>query len=110
MKRVRFVGVRMILFGIVAIGAAGLVVSGLWNVLMPVVFSLPEISFWQALGLLALSRILFGGWSGRGRMHKPRCVRSWKDLSPEERERFGHAMGGRVPWGEGGDEEAAKKV
>jgi len=36
----------------------------LWNWLMPAIFDLSTITFWQALGLLALSKILFGGFSG----------------------------------------------
>jgi hypothetical protein len=31
----------------------------LWNWLMPVIFQLPEIGFWQALGLNILSGIFF---------------------------------------------------
>jgi hypothetical protein len=31
----------------------------LWNWLMPMIFNLPEITFWQALGVNALSSILF---------------------------------------------------
>ena len=31
----------------------------LWNWLMPVIFGLPEITFWQAIGLNFLSTILF---------------------------------------------------
>lgn len=31
----------------------------LWNVLMPVIFNLPIINFWQALGILIMSNILF---------------------------------------------------
>lgn len=44
----------------------------LWNWLMPVIFNLPVITFWQAAGILVLSRILFrgGGWGHRvGRRH-----------------------------------------
>ena len=38
----------------------------LWNWLMPTIFHLPAISFWQAVGILLLSRILFkGGVFGR---------------------------------------------
>jgi hypothetical protein len=44
----------------------GFVVSWLWNALLPGLFSLPQISFWQALGILALARILFGGFGGGG--------------------------------------------
>ena len=46
--------------GLVALG--GWAVMSLWNWLMPGLFGLPVVTFWQALGLLALSRILFGGF------------------------------------------------
>ncbi len=52
----------MLLF--VAIG--GEVVRQLWNWLLPPLFGWRQITFWQALGLLALCRILFGGFGGRG--------------------------------------------
>ncbi len=58
----------------------GTVVQLLWNWLMPALFALPQVSFWQAVGLLALSRILFGRWGGGFRpSHR------W---SAEEKERF----------------------
>jgi hypothetical protein len=64
---------------------------------MPAIFGLPAIGFLQALGLLLLSRILFGrlggGWGHR--MRNARWVRGWKDLTPEQRERFRGAMGSR---------------
>ena len=94
MRRMRFVGVRFIVFGILAVAVAGLLTSSLWNALMPAIFGLGMITFWQALGLLILGRLLFGSFGGRGsRMRKPRFVKGWKDLSPEERERFHEAMG-----------------
>lgn len=37
----------------------GFPVMLLWNWLMPVIFGLPTISFWQAIGLSVLSSILF---------------------------------------------------
>jgi hypothetical protein len=54
----------------------------LWNWLMPAIFHLPTIGFWQAVGLLILSHILFRGhhFRGAGRRH-------WK------RERIRHKMG-----------------
>jgi len=58
----------------------GTIVRLLWNWLAPSLFGLPALTFWQALGLLALCRILFGGhgvMGGRSRRY-----------SPEERERF----------------------
>ena len=52
---------RGILFGIVAAAFFTTVLMLLWNWLMPLIFGLTEIHFWQALGLLLLSKILFGG-------------------------------------------------
>ena len=111
MRKMRFVGVRVVVFGIVAVGVAGLVVSGLWNALIPAILGLPAIGFWQALGLLVLSRLLFGGHGGGwgSRMRKARLARGWAHLTPEERERFRQAMGPCHPdrFREGG---AAEKV
>ena len=58
----------------------GQVVKLLWNWLAPSLFGMPLLTFWQALGLLALCRILFGGqgvMGGRTRRYRP-----------EDRERF----------------------
>ncbi len=61
----------------------GVLVMQLWNWLLPGLFGWREITFWQALGLLLLCRILFGGLGhggGRGfRRHR---------MSPEERRGF----------------------
>src|SRR5689334_199915 len=97
MRRKKFVGVAFILLGIVSIAVLGLVIFGLWNVLMPAIFGLPKITVWQALGLFVLSRALFGRFGGWGsRMHKARFVRGWGHLTPEERERFHRAMESRI--------------
>ena len=80
----------------------GEVVRRLWNWLLPTLFSVPEITFWQALGLLVLCRILFGGFGMRG--SGPRRFARWEHMSPEQRERFRHGMRGRWhmdPAGEG---------
>ena len=81
----------------------------LWNWLTPALFGFREVTFWQALGLLALCRILFGGFglsgghrSGRrGRMEgrigeriRQRMNERWEQMTPEERERFRQGMGG----------------
>ena len=50
---------------VVFLFVGGTVVRLLWNWLLPPLFEWPQITFWQALGLLALCRILFGGL-GRG--------------------------------------------
>ena len=74
------------------------VVMLLWNWLMPVLFGLGAISFWQALGILVLCRLLFGsfgGWHhrmhrGHGRwMHeKHPLLEKWLKMTPEERKEF----------------------
>ena len=72
---------------------AGLVwaVFALWNWLMPSIFGLHAISYWQALGLMALSWILFGGLrghgSGRGSWRYD-MRRRWERMTPAEREEF----------------------
>jgi MFS family permease len=80
-----------ILGALAFLGAFGWVVMSLWNWLVPTVFGWRTISFWQALGLLLLSRILVGGFGG-GSGHRPhwrrRMTERWDQMSPEERERF----------------------
>ena len=87
-----FAIVGMIAF--VAIGGA--LVRSLWNWLLPSMFGLPQITFWQALGVLALSRILFGGLGMRGCGPRSRIM---DRMSAEERERFRQGM--RARWGAG---------
>lgn len=89
MRRVKLIGLRLIPIGIAAIGVLGLVIMALWNALLPSIFGLPRIGFWQGLGLFLLTHLLFGGMGGS---KKSRMVRGWKDLTDEERERFRRAM------------------
>lgn len=56
----------------------GEVVMHLWNWLLPTLFGWRPVTFWQALGLLALSRILFGGWGGHRSKHNKWCCRKDK--------------------------------
>jgi hypothetical protein len=72
--------------GILAISIFGFGVMSLWNWLVPALFGGKLITFWQALGMLVLSRILVGGVS------RPRVVHKWEQLTPEEREKFRAAM------------------
>jgi hypothetical protein len=73
------------------LAALSYVVMQLWNALVPSLFSGPMVSFWQAAGLLLLSRLLFGGFRGRGHRGWGRH-NAWRarlhQMSPEERERF----------------------
>jgi hypothetical protein len=101
----------------VAIG--GLIVMLLWNWLLPALFGWPEVTFWQALGLLALCRILFGGFGGSRsrRSHVRRRIGSrigdriadrmaerWERMTPEDRERFRQGMRERSGFGPPADE------
>ncbi len=90
---------------LVIIGAAvfGFIVESLWNVLIPPIFGWHTITFWQALGLLLLSKILFGGFHRHGhggRNHwKQRMKERWEQMTPEEREKFRKGMHcGRAPF------------
>ena len=80
--------ILMIPIGIAAIVlvsyVGGHAVRLLWNWLLPPLFGRPQVTFWQALGLLALCRILFGGRGGG--------YRSGSRMSREERERFRQRM------------------
>jgi hypothetical protein len=98
MNRYRFArGLKFLLFAIVAVTVFSAVVMSLWNWLMPTLFGLRVITFWQALGLLVFSRILFGRFGGpRRRMHwRHRMMERWNQMTPEEREKFMAGMRGR---------------
>jgi hypothetical protein len=68
----------------------GEVVQHLWNWLLPPLFGFKEVTFWQALGILALSRILFGGFGGSSNSSRSKDRK--KNMTPEERERFREKM------------------
>jgi hypothetical protein len=92
------VGVSLaVLFALVL----GIFLEWLWNWLMPGIFGLPAITYWQAFGLLLLARLLFGRFG----VHHPK---------PMRRHPFGEGMEGERPWHHrgrypfhGDDEEAA---
>ena len=82
------------LFAVVAVTVLSAVVMGLWNWLMPTIFEWSVITFWQALGLLVLSRILFGRFGGPGRRMRGRhrMMERWCQMTPEEREQFSRGV------------------
>jgi hypothetical protein len=80
----------------------GELVQHLWNWLLPPLFGFRLLTFWQALGLLALCRILFGGhgFHGKGGSGwRRRREEHFAKMTPEERERFKQGMCSR--WGRG---------
>ena len=90
---------KALIVGVAIVALLGLVVMSLWNALLPAIIGVKSIGFWQALGLLALSRILFGGLGLRPGMfsmgrERRRMHERWMRMNPEQREefmqRFGH--------------------
>lgn len=77
------------------IALGGQIVMMLWNWLLPPLFGWHAINFWQGLGLLALCRILFGRFGGHGfgrSGFRGRMGDRWRNMTPEERERFRQGM------------------
>ena len=109
-----FIAPLAILGMLVFTAIGGELVLQLWNWLLPSLFGFRQITFWQALGILLLCRILFGGFGGRGfgssgvrgRMRErmaermgERTAERWDRMTPEERERFRQGMRGRCGFG-----------
>ena len=102
LRRLIFIAPLAILGMVVLIALGGIVVRELWNWLLPPIFGWREVTFWQAVGLLALCRILFGAWGGRGHFRsnfRRRMSERWEAMTPEERERFRQGMRRRCGFG-----------
>ncbi|WP_296151818.1 hypothetical protein [uncultured Flavobacterium sp.] len=77
----------LIIAGIFILGA---VVMLLWNAILPDVLGVAAVNYWQALGILVLSKILFGGFrfgqrGNRGGFGNPRFKEKFMNMSREER-------------------------
>ncbi len=100
-KKWFFLGPLAILAVVAFIAIGGEIVEQLWNWLLPPLFGWRQITFWQALALLVLCRILFGGhgWRGPGRSSfrraRGRMAERWEHMTPEERERFQQGLKAR---------------
>jgi len=96
-------GLKFALLAVLFLGLFSFVVMSLWNWLTPALFGWRLITFWQALGLLVLSKILFGGFRGGPQRHwywRRRMMERWDQMTPEEREKFRQGMRGRCgPFG-----------
>jgi hypothetical protein len=73
------------------------VVRATWNGVLVDVVAVRSITYWQALGLLLLARILFGGWPGRGRcigghFRERMMTKHWESLDPEQRDKMREEM------------------
>src|SRR5262245_18423428 len=120
--RKRFI--PLVLMGFAAfIFVGGEVVKLLWNWLAPPLFGLPLLGFWQALALLALCRILFGGFGMHGPRHSSyrhrmtdriadrmadRFAERWQNMTPEQRERFQQRARERCGFDPGAKENRAE--
>ena len=94
----------IILFVFIFIVPVSFIVMALWNAILVPVLHVSAIGFWQALGIFALSKILFGGfpgrWGRRGDRHwgrewnggmfekRKEMMEKWQNMSPEERQKF----------------------
>ncbi len=100
-----------ILLGLLILTVFTFLTQQLWNWLVPDLFGGPVITFWQALGLLVLSKILLGGLAKGGHRGphswKMRAHEKFSRLSAEEREALKQRM--REKWcrprGDVGSEE-----
>ncbi len=88
-----------VIIGIATVAAFAFsgVVMLLWNNILPSVLHVGVITFWQAMGILVLSKLLFGGMRGRrgmgSRQWKKRMFGQWQNMTPEEKEIFASRSG-----------------
>lgn len=95
MKRKFWFAIPFIAAGIVAL--VGFVVMTLWNNLLPDILHVSTITFWQAIGIFVLCKILFGfggkpggrgGWGNK----REKIAAAMSNMTPEEREKFKEKM------------------
>jgi hypothetical protein len=94
-KKLIYLAPLAILAMVAFIAIGGEVVRLLWNWLLPTLFGWRQITFWQAVGLLALCRILFGGFGAHGIRRsnlRRKMSERWERMTPEEREKFRQGM------------------
>jgi hypothetical protein len=85
-------------FAAIGLSVLSVVVMSLWNWLLPPLFGARLVSFWQALGLLVLARVLFGRLgrgAGRGMHWRHRMAERWEQMTPEERQKFTEGVRGQ---------------
>ena len=110
-RRFRFALPVFILIAALGLGA---IVQWLWNAILPAAANFNPISYWQAVGLFLLCKILFGGFRGPGHHpHRSKWERfnrrfgrgrreeimawknKWMQMTDEERRRFRQEMRNR---------------
>lgn len=109
--RARFVFIPFLVAGVLAL--VSFVVMQLWNCLLPGILHVTAITFWQAMGIFILCKILFGfgkggghrGWGGPGGgapWMRRKMEEKFKNMSPEQRESFKQKMADRMCGPRGG--------
>ena len=86
---------KIVPFAIAGVALFGWIVELLWNAVVPPATGWHPLTYWQALGLLVLSKILFGGFrgpAGPGWHWRRRMYERWEQMTPEEREKFREGM------------------
>ena len=97
------------IIGALAAMGVGFIVMGLWNHIIVAVLGVKLITYWQALGIFALSKLLFGGFGGgcrgcKGGNCKTGMKEKWQSMTPEEREQFKQDWRSRCSmWKKGGE-------
>jgi hypothetical protein len=91
-RTMRRKGGKVVLFALAFAGIGllmGAAVMWLWNNILPGVTGVGTLTYWQAVGLLVLCRLLFGGFRGRpGGKRRANMRKGWMHMSDEERARF----------------------
>ncbi len=110
MKRIFFKG-RFIFIPLAVaafLGGVSFVVMELWNNLLPAILHVGVITFWQAMGIFILCKILFGfgkGHRGGGPWWRGRMEERFKNMTPEQKEAFKQKWqercGSKHGWGHG---------
>lgn len=82
-----------VMIGTAAVFGVSAIVMLLWNAVLPPLTGVKEIGYWQAMGLLALCKILFGGFGPRGRGRKfggpqAHLRERWMNMTDEEKLKF----------------------
>jgi hypothetical protein len=118
----RLAGIGIMIAGFAFFGA---VVMLLWNILVPQIFGLMSLNYLQAVGILVLARVIFGGMDGGlfnqrqraddNRPHHGNDLRErWMNMNEDERKefmekemqrRFSHGFGERPEQNRGNRDE-----
>ena len=90
MHRVTKIILLIVLIGPLAIIVFGSVVMLLWNRTLVPVLHVSEVTFWQALGILILAKILFGSFGGGSASNRyySKQKMMWNQMTPEQKEKF----------------------